>query len=99
METESKPEASPTSGRGRSDHRLMSEPAAEGTCSTWGMTRSDNQRAAEKVKQMTRSISPIDHVPYEKAYGPGFEDMRRRCPNIEKIRNLIDLSRSTTSKP
>ena len=28
-------------------------------------------------------------MPYEKAYGPGFEDMRRRCPNIEKIRNLI----------
>ena len=44
---------------------------------------------AEKVKKMTGSASPIDHVPYEKAYGPGFEDMRRRCPNIEKIRNLI----------
>ena len=44
---------------------------------------------AEKVKKMTGSASPIEHVPYEKAYGPGFEDMRRRCPNIEKIRNLI----------
>jgi UDP-glucose 4-epimerase len=44
---------------------------------------------AEKVKKMTGSASPFDHVPYEKAYGPGFEDMRRRCPNIEKIRKLI----------
>jgi len=23
------------------------------------------------------------------SYGPGFEDMRRRCPNIEKVRKLI----------
>jgi len=38
---------------------------------------------------MTGSASPIEHVPYEKAYGPCFEDMRRRCPNIAKIRNLI----------
>jgi UDP-glucose 4-epimerase len=38
---------------------------------------------------MTCSPSPIELVSYEKAYGPGFEDMRRRCPNIEKIRKLI----------
>jgi UDP-glucose 4-epimerase len=38
------------------------------------------------------SVSPIEHVPYEKAYGPGFEDMRRRCPNIEKIRKLIGFA-------
>jgi UDP-glucose 4-epimerase len=44
---------------------------------------------AQKVKDMTGSDSNIEHVPYEKAYGPGFEDMERRCPNIEKINNLI----------
>jgi UDP-glucose 4-epimerase len=38
---------------------------------------------------MTGSDSEIDHISYEKAYGPGFEDMQRRCPNIEKIRSLI----------
>ena len=38
---------------------------------------------------MIDTSSPNDHVPYEKAYGPGFEDMRRRCPNIKKIRKLI----------
>ena len=38
---------------------------------------------------MTGTTSPIEHVTYEKAYGPGFEDMRRGCPNIEKIRKLI----------
>lgn len=44
---------------------------------------------AKKVKEMTGSRSEIEYQPYEKAYGPGFEDMERRCPNIEKIKALI----------
>jgi len=28
-------------------------------------------------------------VPYDEAYQPGFEDMERRVPNIEKISRLI----------
>jgi UDP-glucose 4-epimerase len=38
---------------------------------------------------MTGSGSEIDHISNEKAYGPGFEDMRLRCPKIDKIRKLI----------
>ena len=38
---------------------------------------------------MTHSSSPIEYVPYEDAYGMGFEDMQRRTPNIEKIQSLI----------
>ena len=38
---------------------------------------------------MMGSSSAIEHVPCKKAYGTGFEDMRRRCPNIEEIRKLI----------
>jgi UDP-glucose 4-epimerase len=69
---------------------LMSEPAAEGDVFNVGNDKEVTiNELAEKVKKMTRSSSPIEHVPYEKAYGPGFEDMRRRCPNIEKIRKLI----------
>ena len=69
---------------------LMSEPAAEGDVFNVGNDRevTINELAA-KVKEMTGTASPIEHVPYEKAYGPGFEDMRRRCPNITKIRKLI----------
>ena len=40
---------------------------------------------------MTGSDSEIDHTSDEKAYGPGFEDMRRRCPNIDKTRKLIGV--------
>ena len=69
---------------------LMSEPGAEGDVFNVGNDKEVTiNELAEKVKKMTRSSSPIEHVPYEKAYGPGFEDMRRRCPNVEKIRKLI----------
>ncbi len=70
--------------------RLMSEPTAQGDVFNVGNDKEVTiNELAEKVKQMTGSSSAIEHVPYEKAYGPGFEDMRRRCPNIEKIRKLI----------
>jgi UDP-glucose 4-epimerase len=70
--------------------RLMEEPAAEGDIFNVG---NDSEvtinELARKVKEMAGSNSEIDHIPYEKAYGPGFEDMERRCPNIDKIRKLI----------
>jgi UDP-glucose 4-epimerase len=70
--------------------KLMNERKAEGDIFNIG---NDNEVTindlALKVKQMTGSISDIEHISYEKAYGPGFEDMERRCPNIDKIRKLI----------
>jgi len=69
---------------------LMNEPGAEGDVFNVGNDKEVTiNELAEKVKKMTGSNSAIEHVTYEKAYGPGFEDMRRRCPNIEKIRKLI----------
>lgn len=46
---------------------------------------------AQKVKKMTDSSSKIVHIPYEKAYEKGFEDMKYRQPNIGKIRNVINF--------
>lgn len=43
---------------------------------------------AQKVVERTGSRSPIIHVDYETAYGPGFEDMQRRVPDISKISGL-----------
>jgi UDP-glucose 4-epimerase len=45
---------------------------------------------ALRVKQATGSDSPIELVPYEQAYGEGFEDMGRRVPDTEKIARLLD---------
>ena len=44
---------------------------------------------AKKVIEQTKSKSEIIYVPYEEAYGDGFEDMERRVPNIELIKSLI----------
>ncbi len=44
---------------------------------------------AKKIKTMTGSNSSIDHIPYEKAYEQGFQDMQRRVPDLGKIRDLI----------
>jgi nucleoside-diphosphate-sugar epimerase len=70
--------------------KLMDEPAAEGDIFNVGNdTEVSINDLALKVKEMTGSDSEIDLIPYEKAYGPGFEDMERRCPNIDKVRRLI----------
>lgn len=44
---------------------------------------------AERVLAATGSKSKIVYVPYEEAYAPGFEDMRRRVPDLTKIYQLI----------
>jgi UDP-glucose 4-epimerase len=44
---------------------------------------------AERVKALTKSLSPIVTVPYDQAYESGFEDMPRRIPELSKIRDLI----------
>jgi len=45
---------------------------------------------AKKVIAQTNSKSEIVYVPYDQAYGEGFEDMERRVPNIELIKSLVD---------
>jgi UDP-glucose 4-epimerase len=50
------------------------------------------QGLAERVIDLTNSKSEIVFVPYDEAYAPGFEDMRRRVPSIERIQNLIGYS-------
>jgi UDP-glucose 4-epimerase len=47
---------------------------------------------AVKVKEMLRSSSEIRFVPYQEAYGEGFEDMKRRVPDISKIHMEIGFS-------
>ena len=47
---------------------------------------------AARVKQLSGSASPIVHVPYDQAYEQGFEDTRRRVPDISKLRATIGFS-------
>jgi UDP-glucose 4-epimerase len=48
------------------------------------------ENLAKKVIALTGSTSPIEYVPYDKAYAPGFEDMLHRAPKIEKIWKLLN---------
>jgi UDP-glucose 4-epimerase len=75
--------------------KLMDEPSAEGEIFNVGNNKEVTiNELALKVKEMTDSDSEIEHIPYEKAYGPGFEDMKKRCPNIKKINKLIGFKPS-----
>ena len=47
---------------------------------------------AQRVIELIESPSPVEMVPYEEAYAEGFEDMRRRVPDISRIRGLTGWS-------
>jgi len=49
-------------------------------------------RLAEMVKKMTGSASKITYLPYDKAFEKGFEDMRKRVPDITKAKSLIGFN-------
>ena len=44
---------------------------------------------AERIRTLTGNRSPIRKIPYNEAYTAGFEDMRRRVPDLTKIHRLI----------
>ncbi len=53
------------------------------------------ENLAKIVKHRTGSDSPIKFVPYDKAYEPGFEDMMRRVPSIEKLHAMTGFRPQT----
>ena len=56
------------------------------------------QGLAEFIRERTQSSSPIEYVPYDEAYEPGFEDMQRRVPSLRKL-ELLTGFRAQTSLP
>jgi UDP-glucose 4-epimerase len=69
---------------------LMDHPGAVGEVFNIGSDEEVTIRAlAERVKELTGSRSEIVTIPYELAYGEGFEDMPRRVPDITRVGRLI----------
>ena len=69
---------------------LVDEPDATGDVFNVGSTEEVTVEAlARRTVTLARSSSEIVFVPYDEAYEVGFEDMRRRVPDITKIRSLI----------
>jgi UDP-glucose 4-epimerase len=70
--------------------RLMDHPGAVGEVFNIGSSEEVTIGAlAERVKRLTGSDSEIVSIPYEQAYGEGFDDMPRRVPDLTKIGDLI----------
>jgi UDP-glucose 4-epimerase len=66
--------------------RLQNCPAARGQVFNVGSSEEITiQRLAELVIEVLQSPSRIELVPYQKAYAPGFEDMLRRKPVLDKL--------------
>jgi len=70
---------------------LMDNKEAEGEIYNIGNDESISiEELAHMIKEMTHSKSKIEYINYEDAYEEGFEDMKRRVPDLTKIKNLID---------
>ncbi|MGB7434206.1 MAG: GDP-mannose 4,6-dehydratase [Candidatus Acidiferrum sp.] len=54
------------------------------------------ENLAKLVKERTGSSSAIQYIPYDKAYEPGFEDMMRRVPCIDKLQSLTGFRPRTS---
>jgi len=71
--------------------KLMEHPKAIGEVFNIGSEEEISiNNLARSIKKKTNGSSEIVHIPYEKAYGKGFEDMRRRIPDTTKMKKLID---------
>jgi len=77
--------------------KLIATPAARGQVINIG---NDSEITimdlARRVKELTGSSSEIELIPYEQAYGEGFDDMRRRVPSLKKAANLVGYKPTRT---
>ena len=76
--------------------RLMDTERAIGEVVNIGNTEEISiANLAQTVKTRTASTSEIVYVPYDQAYEPGFEDMMRRVPSVEKLHALTGFRPQT----
>ena len=69
---------------------LTARPAAAGRVFNVGRDERITMNAlAQKVIAVTGSASTVVHRPYSEVYGPGFEDLRVRQPDLRRIRAEI----------
>jgi UDP-glucose 4-epimerase len=77
--------------------RLQSAPAARGEVFNVGGTEEISiLDLAKRVVETLGSKSAIEFVPYADAYAPGFDDMRRRKPMVEKLARVTGFQPGTS---
>lgn len=76
--------------------RLKESKAAAGQIFNIGSTYEISiVQLARTVIQLLNSKSEVQFIPYQEAYMPGFEDMQRRRPIIDKLRATIGFAPET----
>jgi UDP-glucose 4-epimerase len=77
--------------------RLQKSPAARGEVFNIGGTEELSiLELAKRVIEILGSKSSIEFVPYADAYAPGFDDMRRRKPVVEKLERVTGFRPKTS---
>ncbi len=77
--------------------KLMNRPESYGKVYNIGSTDElTMNQLAERVRSVCGSSSPIEHLPYDEAYTEGFEDLRRRVPDISRVRDEIGFEPTLT---
>ncbi len=51
---------------------------------------------AHLVRKRANSNSEIQHIPYEQAYGQEFSDIKHRCPDLSKVKQLTGYKHKWT---
>jgi UDP-glucose 4-epimerase len=61
---------------------------------------SDRETSINELVQLIRQVAGCDseivHVPFEAAYGPAFEETRRRVPDVTRAREVLGFEAKTT---
>jgi UDP-glucose 4-epimerase len=72
---------------------LMQEPRAVGEIFNLGSRQEVTiEQLAQRILDISGSKSTIQYIPYEEAYEPGFDDMRRRVPDTTKLHNMLGFA-------
>ena len=78
---------------------LMDVPEAAGRVYNIGSTEEISIEAlADKIIEMTGSQSEKKFISYEEAYGRSFDDMMRRVPSLDRVRETVGFKPKTTLK-
>ena len=77
--------------------RLQKSEAARGEIFNIGGTEEISMlELAQLVVATLGSKSKIELIPYDQAYAPGFDDMRRRKPLVEKLERAVNFKPQTS---
>ena len=76
---------------------LLESPEAEGEVFNVGGTEEISMNElARHIRDAAGSNSEIVNVPYQEVYGEGFEDMRRRTPDMRKLEAAVGFTPERT---